>query len=224
MRAGQTLERHARLGHLDPAMQAGVVGEQLEDRAVRAEDVGGVARERRPPERPAALAELWPDERGHEPGVRERVLDARLLREGAKVVAVVEDHGAGGLEGQHRADVGRHRAARPALVLLGKAGPELDGIGQRDLRGDVAAERVVGRRLVGHEVEAFAGGGPGRLDLRGVADERDAHGLPAGGRLARPGEGLGGVMGQAVDVARSRAGDGPAPRRPRWRCRPRRSS
>ena len=73
----QALERDARLGHLDPAAQARVVREQLEDRAVRAEDVRRVAAERRPAERPAALAELRPDERRHEARVVEGVLDAR---------------------------------------------------------------------------------------------------------------------------------------------------
>ena len=70
---GQALERHARLGHLDPAAQPGVVREELEDRPVGPEDVGRVAGQRDPPERPAALAELRPDERrARSPGSRRR--------------------------------------------------------------------------------------------------------------------------------------------------------
>ena len=48
---GQALERDARLGHLDPAPKAGVVGEELEDGPVGAQDVGRVAGQRRPAER-----------------------------------------------------------------------------------------------------------------------------------------------------------------------------
>ena len=39
----QALERDARLGHRDPAMQAGVVGEELQDGPIRPGDVGRVA-------------------------------------------------------------------------------------------------------------------------------------------------------------------------------------
>ena len=63
----QALERHPRLGHLDPAPEPGVVREQVEDRLVGAPDVGRVARQRGPAERAASLAELRPDERRHEP-------------------------------------------------------------------------------------------------------------------------------------------------------------
>ena len=119
----QALERDARLGHRDPAAQTGVVGEQLEDGPIGPGDVGRVARQRRPAERATALAELRPDERGHEPRVVEGVGDAGLLGLGAQVVAVVEDDRARSLEGEHRPDVVGHRGARPALVLvrLGRA-------------------------------------------------------------------------------------------------------
>ena len=59
----------------------------------------------------------------------------------------------------------------------------------------------MGGGLVGHEVEALAGGGPRGLDLGGVADERDRDGLAAGGRRPRPGQRLGGIPRQAVHVA-----------------------
>ena len=49
----QALERDARLGHLDPAAQPGVVGEELEDRPVGPQDVGRVAGQRGPAERAA---------------------------------------------------------------------------------------------------------------------------------------------------------------------------
>ena len=57
-----------------------VVGEGLQDGAIGARDVRAVARERRPAERPLALAEQRPDVLGHEAGNVERVGHARLLR------------------------------------------------------------------------------------------------------------------------------------------------
>src|SRR3954453_19054319 len=67
----ESLERNPRLGHLEPPSQARVIGEQLEDRAVRPPDVLWVARERRPAEWSPALAELRPDEGRHEARVVE---------------------------------------------------------------------------------------------------------------------------------------------------------
>ena len=64
----EPLEGDARLSHLDPAMEPGIVGEELEHRAVRAQDVGRVAGQGGPSERAATLAELRADEGGHEPG------------------------------------------------------------------------------------------------------------------------------------------------------------
>ena len=59
----------------------------------------------------------------------------------------------------------------------------------------------MGRGLVGDDVEPFAGPGPGRLDLGGVADERDRLRPPGRGRAARPRECLVRVVRQPVDVA-----------------------
>ena len=212
---GQALERDARLGHRDPAREAGIVGEELEDGAIGPRDVGRIARQRRPAERPAALAELRPDERRHEARVVERVGDARLLGLGAQVVAVVEDDRAGALEGEHRADMGGHRATRPPLVLVGQDAAQLERVGEGHLVGDVAAERVVRRGLVGHEVEALARGRPGRFDLGGVADQGDAE-RPrrspprrAPRQAPRPGRRSVGRR------SRYRAGAARAPRRPR---------
>ena len=138
---------------------------------------------------------------GHEARVVERVGDARLLRLGPQVVAVVEDDRARALEREHRPDVGGHRATRSALVFVWQRRAQLEGVGEGDLVRDVAAQRVVGRRLVGDEVEPFACRRPGGLDLGGVADERDAQRLPGGRCLARPAQRLGRVAGQPVDVA-----------------------
>jgi hypothetical protein len=67
-----------------------VVGEELQQDAVGDRDVLGVARERRPAERPLALAEQRPDVLGHEALEVEGVGQARLERVAAQVVAVVE--------------------------------------------------------------------------------------------------------------------------------------
>src|SRR5215203_6126466 len=77
---GQALEWDPLLRHGDPSPEAGVIGEQLENGTVGPCDVGWVARQRDPPERPATFAELRPDEGGHEPRIVEGVRDACLLR------------------------------------------------------------------------------------------------------------------------------------------------
>ncbi len=89
----------------DPAGDHLVVGEGLEHGAVGARDVGRVARERRPAEGPVAAAEERPDVGRHEALEGEGVGVAGRLRLAADVVAVVEDVGAGPLQGDHRLDV-----------------------------------------------------------------------------------------------------------------------
>ena len=56
---------------------------------------------------------------------------------------------------------------------------------ERDLGRDVARQRVVRGGLVRDDVEPLARLRPRRLDLRGVADERDRRGLAGGRRLPR---------------------------------------
>ncbi len=122
-------------------------------------------------------------------------------RLGPEVVAVVEDDRAARSEGEHRPDVGGHPLDRPALVDLGLGPAQDERVGQRHLGRHVAAERVVGRRLVGHDVEALALLRPGRLDLGGIADEGDRERLPVRGRQAGQGERRLGRIREPVDVA-----------------------
>ena len=197
----EPLERHLGLGHRDPAPEPGIVGEELEDRRIRPSDVRRVAGQGGPAERPATLAEERPHEGRDEARVVERVRHARLERLRSKVVAVVEDDGAGVAEREHRPDVIGHRAHRPADVFLGHGSPQFRGVLEADLGRDVADERVVGGRLVGHDVEPLPRPGPGRLDLGGVADESDRDRLAGCGCGARPRERLVGRDGQPVDVA-----------------------
>ena len=121
--------------------------------------------------------------------------------------------------GGHRRGASGARTPRAAAARRSSASASVD------LGRDVAAERVVGRGLVGHEVEPLAGGRPGGLDLGGVADQRDAQRARrprrrrAPRRAPRPGRRSAGRR------SRCRAGAGRAPRRPRWRgTRPRSSS
>jgi hypothetical protein len=68
----------------------------------------------------------------------------------------------------------------------------------------------VSRGLVGDDIEALALGGPGRLDLGGVADQRDRQRLARGGGGAGQLECLARIVTEAVDVANLMA-----PARPR---------
>ena len=66
------MERDTFLRGPDPPVQVVVAGEQRQNRLVGGADVGRVAGQRRPAERPLPLREQRPDVRGHEPGERER--------------------------------------------------------------------------------------------------------------------------------------------------------
>ena len=169
----QALEVHLLAGLGDPAAQVLVLGEQLEDRAVGRGDVGRVAGERGPAERPLALGEERPDVRGHEPGEVEGALVAAELRLGADRVAVVEDLGARILEPDHGLDVLRHRRRAPRSVnASGSAAARVVPLVDRDALGQVA-ERVVRAGLVGDDVDRDAAGEQLGEHRRRVADEAD---------------------------------------------------
>ncbi len=176
-------------------------GKSSASAAVDASDVRHLARQRRDPERALALAEERTDERGHETGEVERVLDSGLTRERADVVAVVEGHRSAVLEGEHRPHVLRHRGLRPPDVVVGVARAKRERIGQGQAVGDVSVERVVGAGLVGDEVGVPAATNELRQDVRGVGDERqrlaDAVTAPAVDRL----HGLVEVVRELVDKA-----------------------
>src|SRR5918998_1424219 len=123
---------------LDPAPEARVVGEELEDGVVGRGDVVGVPRERRPPERPLALAEERPYVRGDEAGVGEGPVEAAEPRLCAQVVAVVEDLGPALQHAGHRRAVAGHRGARLAHVALGVALAQPGGLLEGEAGRDVA--------------------------------------------------------------------------------------
>jgi hypothetical protein len=149
---GKSLEGDALSRKRDPAPERRVLREEVEDRAVRLRDVGGIARERGPPERPLPFAEERPDVERDEADDRERVGDAGLNRPRAEVVAVVERHGAAPLEREHRADVRAHRGDRAAAVRVGVRRPEAQGLLVRKAMRDVTVQLVVSGGLVREDV------------------------------------------------------------------------
>src|SRR5208283_1732005 len=98
---GQPLEMDAFLSQPNPARQRLVMWEQIERQLVSNGDVGRVAGESGPTERPASFAEQRPDVLGNEAGDLVCVLHSRLLRLGADVVAVIEGHRAKPLQREH---------------------------------------------------------------------------------------------------------------------------
>ena len=159
-------------GHLDPPGERRVVGELLEHGAVGRRDVGRVARQRDPPERSLALAEQRADVGGEEARVVERPVEAAEACLGTQAVAVVEDLAAAIEEPDHRPAVGGHALARPADQLVGRGARHLGGRLRGEVSGDVA-ERVVGARLVGHDVGREAEVEQLRDELGGVAEHTD---------------------------------------------------
>ena len=86
----QALEMNLRARHVEPVMQMRIVGNQFLDLGVGLVDVLRVARERHPAERSDAAAEQRPDVLRHEAREIEGSRDARIERDLADVVAVVE--------------------------------------------------------------------------------------------------------------------------------------
>ena len=199
---GQPLEGDTFLGHPDPPLQPVVVREQAGHRAVGRQDVGRVARQRHPPERPLSLAEERPDERGHEPriGVGPLVCEPALLGPRTEVVAVVEHYGAPFQEPDHRLDVLGHRGERPALVLVRVPRPEVGSLLRGQSGRNVPAQGVVGARLVGHDVRLEPAPEQIGEHLRRIALEADRHRITRGPGLVRPADGLIQVAGLPVEV------------------------
>src|SRR4051794_41112850 len=72
----EALELDTLLRHADPAMERGVIREELEDRLVRHAKIVRIARQRDPAERPLPFAEERADEQRDEAADLERVLHA----------------------------------------------------------------------------------------------------------------------------------------------------
>src|SRR5918995_329727 len=186
---------------LDPAREALVFGEELEDRVVCGGDIVRVPRESCPPEWPLALAEERPYVGRDEAGVGECPVEAAEPRLRAQVVAVVEDLRPALLHGYHRGAVTGHGGASLAHVALRVAPAQPGGLLEAVTSRDVAAQRVVGRRLVRDGVWDIAVLQEGGEDLGGVADdadgERDAFALG----FLRAFQSIFEVIGEDVEVA-----------------------
>ena len=128
MRAGNPWKAKRPRASLQPARENLVLREELQRQFVGAVDVLRVARERHPAERPLARAEERTNVLGHKAGNQERVRAAGVEGEAANVVAVVEGHRAGALQGEHRIHVNHHRRRRAAHVLRRIAAPQLRGL------------------------------------------------------------------------------------------------
>ena len=151
---GQALEGDALTRHVQPAVQVGVLREQLLHLGVGLADVFGVTRQRHPAERPLAAAEQRPHVGGHEAGEVEGVLHAGIQRHLADVVAVIHRGNAQGLKVEHGLHMHRTTAAR-GLAQLGVARVVSTGglpLRQAPARGQIAIDQIVRRGLVGHDV------------------------------------------------------------------------
>ncbi len=169
----QALEADARPRHVEPVVQMLVVRHQLLHLGVGPVDVLGIARQRRPAERPDPAAEQRADIGGHEAGKVERVGDALLLRHLADVVAVVDGRNAGAMEIEHRAHMHRHRCARRLVDRLGVALAPLLPLREGPAARQIAVDRIMRGGLVGHDVGPHAAAHQFGKDVGGVAEQAD---------------------------------------------------
>lgn len=177
----QPLERHRASGQREPSGEMLVLGEQFEHGPIGGRDVRGIARQRDPPERSAALLEQRTEVRRDEAGKRERPVEAALAGLVADRVAVVEHLGAAIEEPDHGFHMPGHRPAgllgEPHGVLRREGVPLLD----RHPAWQVG-QRVVGRGLVGDDVDRGLHREQRRHDVGGVSDHSDRAWLPQIGR------------------------------------------
>src|SRR4029077_7499535 len=114
----QALELDALARQPQPAMEVLVIGKRLHDGAIGAIDVLWVAAQRDPAKWALSLAEQRPDVGRYEARDIEGVGDARLERETAQVVAVIEGLDALPLEAEHGPDMLAHRMLHHLQVFL----------------------------------------------------------------------------------------------------------
>ena len=159
----------------DPADQSGVVGKLIDHRPIGHRNVGRVARQRDPTERPFALAEKRTDVRRNESRKVERASASAQTSLRAQAVAVIEHLCAAVEKRDHRIDVRGHALAGAPDVLLRIVEPQLMRIVRREADGDIA-ERVMGGRLVGDDVDFEITSGEHWYDLGRIAMKADRQG------------------------------------------------
>ena len=105
---GQALERDPLPRQVEPAVQVGIVGDELLHPDIGAINVLGIARQRDPAERADAATEERPDVGGDKARQIERVLDPGVERLLADVVAIIEHRYAERAVTQQRLDMPGH--------------------------------------------------------------------------------------------------------------------
>ena len=130
------------------------------------------------------------------------MIETTEFRAGPQVVAVVERDRAPLLERRHRVDVGGHGCVGPPHVGVGIFDTQPRRIRDREPRGHVPAEGIVGARLIGDDVGLPAAAHELGQDLRAVAEQPDRHGRPRGLGLLDPSQRGAEVVGLPVEVAR----------------------
>ena len=164
-----------------------------------------------PAERPAALAELGPDEERHEAGEVEGVRHAGALGPAPGGCCRSRRRPRRLPQGEHRPRPGPPSARmRPALVHVGLGPPQGQRVASVISGRDVAAERVVRGRLVGHGVEPLALRAPSPAAISAALPTRAIEsGSPRGGRHARQSRAPRRAVREPIDVADLVAPPGP---------------
>ena len=167
------LERDPLGRHLEPPLQELVVREELPQLAVDRRDVRRIAGERGPAEGPDPAAEERSDIGRDESRVCEGVTQARSIGLTSQVVSIIENVAPHPDELDHRTDVRHDRLRREPEVLLRVALPQRRRLLERHLGRHVAGEGVVGRGLVGDEIERTPRARRALADVGGVRAEAD---------------------------------------------------
>src|SRR3989454_4273260 len=172
---GEAFPREVLLREADPPGERLIARELAQDDAVRLDDVVRIPGHRDPSERTAALREERADEQRHEALEGERVFDPGLFRLAADVVPVIEDDAPGPEEIEHRLDVDGNRLAGATHVLLGILGTQCGGFRNGQTARDVSSERVVGTRLVRHDIRTNPALHHPGMDVRAVPHQTNPH-------------------------------------------------
>ena len=201
----QALEADALAGHVQPAVQVGVIRDQFLDLGVGLVDVLGVAGQRRPAERADAAAEQWADVSRDETGEVEGIAHALFLGHLADVVAVVEGRHAHLLEVEHGLYMHGHGLLGSLDHASRVGGCTILVLGPAPADRQVAVERIVGAGLVGDHVRAHATAYQFRQDFGSVAQQGDGDGLAFGAVLGDARQGVVEIGGLLVDVTAAQA-------------------
>ena len=161
---GQALKLDALARHVEPAVQVRVVGEQLLHLGVGLVDVLGIARQRRPAERPDAAAEQRPDIGRHEAREVEGVrASPRPRRPGGCCCRSRPSECPASWKSSMAATCCRHRALGGARHRrAGSLSPRGEPLLERPALRQVAVDRIVRGGLVGDESGRDACAAPAR--------------------------------------------------------------